>query len=256
MPTLREVQAAFARGIAFADEDEALGMIEADGIGAAGRLSVYRNTYRSTLVAALRQVYPAVERLVGAEFFEGAALPYVAGEPPGSAYLNEYGGGFAGFLAEFAPAAALPYLADVARLEWAASQAANAPDAPALDPVALARLDAAEQAEASLRPHPSVRLIALAYPAERIWRAVRERDDAALAALDPRPDPHWLLVQRRDDGLGMRTLARAEGDFTAQLFLGVRLGEALERFPGAEFPALLAEHLACGRFAAPEESSR
>jgi len=44
-----------------------------------------------------------------------------------AAALAEYGDGFADFLAGFAPAQSLPYLADVARLEWAINAAYHAP---------------------------------------------------------------------------------------------------------------------------------
>src|SRR5208282_6843581 len=68
------------------------------------RLAIYRNNCLSTLVNALRLSYPAVQRLVGAEFFEGGAREFIRREPPVGACLNDYGAGFAAFLHGFAPA--------------------------------------------------------------------------------------------------------------------------------------------------------
>ncbi len=74
MPTLREVQAAFAQGLLTGEPGEVPSYLVNDNdITPGDRLGIYRNTFIGTLVAALRITYPAVERLVGENFFEGAA---------------------------------------------------------------------------------------------------------------------------------------------------------------------------------------
>jgi Putative DNA-binding domain len=73
---------------------------------------IERNTFASTLIRALRLSYPAVDRLVGAAFFDGAARAFIDAHPPRSSYLDEFGGDFADFLAQFPPAASVPYLSD------------------------------------------------------------------------------------------------------------------------------------------------
>src|SRR5580698_1202034 len=88
MPTLREVQAAFAQGLLTRDYASAAPLVAEDAaIAPAERLGIYRNTFIGTLVQALRNTYPAVERLVGAEFFEGAATLFIGKHPPRGAYL-------------------------------------------------------------------------------------------------------------------------------------------------------------------------
>src|SRR5580658_4464424 len=82
-------------------------------------LGIYHNTVHSALVNALRLSFPVVQRIVGEEFFEGAAREFIAAHAPDSAYLNDYGLRYPAFLAQFPPAMTLPYLADVADLEWA-----------------------------------------------------------------------------------------------------------------------------------------
>src|SRR2546428_2542491 len=138
MPALLDLQRWFAASMLHEESDAVCDAVADDGFAAAGRLRIYRNTCRSTLIEALRMTYPAVERLVGRDFFDMAAARYAGTHPPQSGYLNEYGGEFADFLAAFGPAGELPYLADVARFEWALRVAANAPDAPGLDPLPVA----------------------------------------------------------------------------------------------------------------------
>src|SRR3989454_10050363 len=151
------------------EEDDAVcGAVVDDGFAPAERLRIYRNTCRSTLIEALRMTYPAVERLVGRDFFDMAAARYAGTHPPQSGYLNEYGGEFADFLAAFGPAGELPYLADVARFEWALGVAANAADAPLLDPLTLAAVDPQRHAAVRFEPQPSGCLLTLAYPAGQI----------------------------------------------------------------------------------------
>ena len=253
MPTLPELQAAFGHALQSGGAPEPmLGDVIQDGpISVVERLAIHRGTFIAGAVGALRLTFPAVERLVGADFFEGAATAFIEAAPPSSAWLDDYGAGFAAFLEGLAPARPLPYLADVARLEWAASRAAHAPDAPVLDPGSLATLSVEAQALLRLAAHPAVQLIALSYPAEAIWRAVLAEDEAGLGATRIVADPHWLLLQRASDGLALRRLDEAEGAFTAGLFTGRPLCELLTPDMPPGLLALLAEHLAQGRFAAP-----
>jgi hypothetical protein len=249
MPTLREIQRAVARSIRSPDDGEALRHIADDMIAPADRLGIYRNNAAATLVGALRIAYPAVEKLVGAEFFEGAARIFIERQPPRTAYLNDYGPEFADFLGALPAAAELAYLPDVARLEWAVSSALHAADAPVLEPAALAGLAASEHDRVRFVPHPSVRLLSLHHPADVIWRAVLGGDDAALAAIDLTGEPLWLLVHRGSEGIAVRRLTQEEARLTVMLCSGSALSEAMPEGDSAVFVALLADHLAQGRFA-------
>src|SRR2546425_6339537 len=132
MPALLELQRAFAASMLREEDDAVCGAIVDDGFTAAERLRIYRNTCRSSLIEALRMTHPAVERLVGRDFFDMAAARYAGTHPPQSGYLNEYGGGFSEFLAAVRPASELPYLAHVARFGLALGGAAEAGEAPGL----------------------------------------------------------------------------------------------------------------------------
>src|SRR5260370_10155485 len=117
--------------------------------------------------------YPAVDRLLGRDFFELAAERFCAAHPPGSGYLDEYGGEFADFLAGLPEAtAALRYLPDLARFEWALSCAANADDSPGLDLPTVAAIDPEQHNQLRVEPYPSVRLLELHYPARSLADSV------------------------------------------------------------------------------------
>lgn len=246
-PTLLELQRAIYRGVTLGEDREASAYVVPDGIDPAERLSIYRNTFASTLTTALRLSFPAVHRLVGAGFFEGASRFFINEQPPRSAYLDEYGAGFPEFLAQFAPAASLVYLVDVARLEWAVNRALHAPDAEPFDVRRLVDLTDSDRARVSFVPHPAVGLIRCEYPADIIWRSVLEQDDSALAALDLASGPIWLLVQRSTTGVDVSRMCESAWRLSMALFEGRPLHAVLEEFPGVEADALLAGHLAAGR---------
>ena len=145
------------------------------GIDPPGRFDVYRNNLHSSLVNALAEGYPVVQRLVGEEFFRAMAAEFVRDELSASPLLLEYGEGFAAFVDTFEPAAGLPYLGDVARLEWARQQAYHAAEAGPLDPRRLAEVDPAQLGGLRLRVHPSLRVCESRWPVLSIW-ATNARD--------------------------------------------------------------------------------
>lgn len=249
MASLRDIQRDFARSLLVPGDSAALVHIADDLIGAAERFNIYRNNVTITLIGALRLAYPAVDKLVGSDFFDGAARTFIGQCPPRIACLDYYGDDFPDFLAAFPPAAALAYLADVARLEWTANMALHAPDAPAVRPDELTSLAAGEHDRLRFVPHPSVRLLAVRYPADAIWRAVLEGDTAALGSIAMKIEPRRLIVQRQASGVVVVRLDEDEATWSNLLFSGVALGEIMPDQESARFVALLADHLAAGRFA-------
>lgn len=249
MLSLHDLQRRIAAGMFTEQDADLCDEIVSSGFTAAERLRIYRNTFYSTLTQALRIAYPALERLVGQEFFDATAERFIRSHPPSSAYLNEYGEGFADFLAELPGTRAWLYLPDVARFEWALNIAANAPDVPALTAEALAAVDPSRHASLSFEPHPSVRLLALEFPADTIADAVMSGDDAAIAALDVQPAPLRVIVHRGPCGVEAQRLSEDESEFVSRLYRGEPLGNVLDNAPAVAH-WLIAEQLTKGRLKA------
>lgn len=245
---LLELQHAMRRSLVAGDDSAASTYVVAGEFSAAERLAVYRNTFASVLTNALRLSYPAIHRLVGADFFEGAARVFMKERPPHSACLDDYGADFAEFLSRFPPAATLEYLPDVARLEWAVNRALHAPDVKPLDLAQLAEIGLKDNALVHFVPHPSVSLVHADYPVDVIWRGVLERDDAALAGIDLSAGPIRLMVERVPAGVEARRMNESEWRFATALCAGRPLGAAIDEAPDLDIHVLLAEHLAAGRF--------
>ena len=248
MPSLRELQQSIGRSMVAGIEVGASSCIVGAGLAPQERLGIYRNTFISTVARALRLTFPAVHRLVGADFFDGAAQIFTLERPPKGADLNAYGEEFASFLERFEAAATLAYLPDVARLEWAVNRALHAQEAPSLDVMDLADLGPADQARICFAAHPSISTIRSAFPVDAIWKAVLEQDDQAMGAVNLSSGPVHLLVERLGEHVDVSRLDVAAWNLSLTLFGGSPLGLALERHADADAPSLLAAHLSAGRF--------
>jgi hypothetical protein len=197
------------------------------------RFAVHRNNVASALVAVLAARYPLVRRLVGERFFGEMARLYASREPPCSPVLLLYGKSFPAFLETFAPAAAIDYLADVARLEFARGLAYHAADHPPLGSAAFASLDPARIGDARLALHPSVSLLWSRFPVVSIFEA-HQRDEVG-------PIADWsseaALVARPALDVEMWRLPPGGFSFLSRLADGATLASAVEAgfFAAADF---------------------
>lgn len=123
---------AFAAALLNPDLPPPTGLCARNGSDPSIRFAVYRNNVIFSLIDALADSFPVVQMLVGETFFRAMAREFAYQYPPRSPVLAQYGADFPGFIGDFQPAASLPYLADVARLEYAYIQAYHAADAAAL----------------------------------------------------------------------------------------------------------------------------
>lgn len=232
---------AFAHALLRPDAPCPAGLKAWNGSDPAKRFAVYRNNVIVSLVDALADSFQVVQALVGEDFFRAMAAEFARGNPPRSPVLAWYGAGFADFVADFPPAAGLPYLADVARLEWLRVEAWHAADA---EPLPLAEVAARLADEAALPAlrlalHPSLRLLRSAHPVVSLWAAHQAEDvSSTLGAVDF-TDAEAALVVR--DGLDVAILRIEAGaaEFVDKLLRGVALGEAAEASGPFDLPATL-----------------
>jgi hypothetical protein len=187
------------------------------------RFGVYRNNVYASLIDVLAGRFPVVVRLVGEEFFRAMARAYVEREPPRSAVLIRYGVGFPDFIADFAPAASVPYLADMASLEWAWHAAYHAPDAMPLPLAELAgAIDHAEDAVLTL--HPSLGVVRSPYyPIVSIFELNTQAGDVPPTRLEGGED---AFVARPCLEVELRRLPEGGASFLLALKEEKSIGEA------------------------------
>lgn len=169
MPTLAELQDAMRDASLGGDAALLAPEIVSDGFAPEQRLNIHRNNTTILLSDALAATYSVVFKLVGEDFFNAVARLFVRAQPPRSPCLFEYGSGFADFLATLPAAQGLPYLADVARLEWIWNEAFHAPDVAPLTSADLVNVAPDAYGDLIFTPHPSLRLLASPFPVKEIW---------------------------------------------------------------------------------------
>jgi len=189
-------------------------------------LAVYRNNVALGAAGALAQAYPAVQRLVGERFFSAMAAGFRELFPPRSPVLALYGEGFDSFIEQFEPAAGLPYLPDIARLDRAWLLAHHAPDRPVLDIGDLASLSETALADLQLRLHPASRIFAFDLPAYSIWRTNRE--DQTVSRTRLADGPETALVWRQKGEVRHRKTGAAEHRLLNRIVSGASLHAACE----------------------------
>jgi len=188
------------------------------------RFGVYRNNVHSSLVDALAATYPTVERLVGTEFFRAMAQPYVRSTLPETPVLIHYGATLAGFVANFEPVRGLPYLADVARIDWAWHQAYHAPEADPLTADQIEAIPAKEWGQRCLVLHPSTRVVDSPWPTVSIW--LTNRHDATVQPIDLNAGAEEALICRPAHEVGVWRLPEGGTRLVQALAAGVPLSEA------------------------------
>lgn len=205
------------------------------------RFGIYRNNVIVGLVGALEARFPATRKIVGEEFFKGAARVFAATQPPRSPLMMFYGDAFPAFLANFGPARSVPYLADVARLEAARTRAYHAADAKPLTPATLSGVALDTLAASRFTLHPSVEIVASDYPIVTIW-------SMNSGELDLAPITDWrgedALVSRPCFDVEVRRLPEGAKFFLQSLAARNPLGEAAAAARAANSSFDLAANLA------------
>ena len=228
---------------ALLDPDKALprGLTAHHAAAPSKRFAVYRNNVVVGLINALRARFPAVEKIVGAEFFVSMGRVFVGEYPPRSKILSEYGDDFADFIAGFPPAAQLHYLPDVARLEAARTRAYHAADATPAAADALASLDPQALFKLRIALHPSLQIVRSPHPIVTIW--AMNSGEIALGAIDEDHAEDALVIRPGLDVV-VRKLPAGGAEFIAALGAGVALGEAAQHAAEANSGFDLAANLA------------
>ena len=212
-------------------------------------LGIYGNNYRGNLHNALTGAYPVIVQIVGADFFRRLAHKFIEHHPSRSGNLHDYGAEMPDFLSTFAPAQGLPYLADVATLEWACHLAYYAPDVAAFDLTRLQQIPAAQYASLVWRCHPSISVLNSSYPLVKIWH-VHQPGSSDEFHIDLDSGGGMVLVSRSGVTVDVNPLPAAEEEWLQHIQAGAALGvatdAALAAYPDFDLAATLSRFVTQG----------
>lgn len=226
MPALRELQQQLRAAI-FDAAAPTPDYILVGNLTAAQRLAIYRGSIYGNLRAALRDVYPVVNRLIGEACFDSVATCFIQETPSPSGDIHGFGAEFPQFLRHFPATADLVYLPDVASLEWQLHEIYYIAEPPPLDMTALAALPEHVHGNLVFTLNPACRLLTSAYPVALIWQANQpdvvepEEIHIDIGGVD-------LLVRRRQGVIELQLLSHAACVLLEQLRDGACFANALQ----------------------------
>ncbi|MFC3051214.1 HvfC/BufC N-terminal domain-containing protein [Kordiimonas pumila] len=158
MPSLHEVQKAMKIALHSGEVKAALlDGIVSDTVSSKQRLQVYQNNYVYSLTENLTSIFPIVNTFVGEDFMGHVCWEFIKKYPPSRPALQSYGDRLPVFLKNFEPAQNVPYVADIALLEWSVHTLQHKP------PVSV------DPNSKTLNPH--IRVIKSKYPLMKLWLA-------------------------------------------------------------------------------------
>lgn len=226
-------QSAFAAALLNPDLPAPAGLTAWNGSDPAQRFRVYRNNVIVSLIDALADSFEVTQELVGEDFFRAMARGYAYAHPPQSRLMAFYGEAFPGFIETFPPAAGLPYLADVARLEYRRVVAYHAADVPGVgaEAVAAALADEAALPTLGMALHPSLSVLPSASAVVSLWAA----HQGVLELSTVTPDAaETALVLRHGLDVEVLQISAAAGAFICELQAGASLGRAAAEAVGID----------------------
>ena len=216
----------FAAGLMDGNQPAPTGLHDFQSRPAGARYDVYRNNVMASLIDALEQIFPSVEKLVGRDFFRAMAREYIQHHPPKSRVVANYGTNFAAFLSAFPPVQSLPYLPDIARLERLWLDACNSADKNALKPDDFATIPQDKLGDIALKQHPAARLIKSDHAILSIFLSNRAQENAdAKTKIDP-SRAQSVLITRPVLDVTLYELKVGQFEFLTHLFAGKPLGIA------------------------------
>lgn len=223
-----------------------------DGAAIERRLGIYRANIAASVAKALGAAYPVVAQWVGAEFFAGLARAYGRARPSGSGDLYDHGAEFGDFLADFPHTRSLPYLPDLARLEWQVHRAYGAADAPAFEVARLAAVAPADQGSICFQWAAGTAVVESAFPIVRLWTLHQPGHEGAFTLEGAGAErarvgrDGWRVDVALIDPAEARFLQHSLGGATLESATAAALAEAPEFDLGALLPRLVSARLITG----------
>jgi len=187
------------------------------------RLGVHAGGYFARVEEGLRDVYEAVSLLAGQEAFHALSTAFAQRHVSRDYNLSRIGQDFPEYLEKSNPLSEMPFLPELAKLEWRIALSFHAFDAPPATPAKLAEIAPGDWEKARIIFQPSIFLFSSAWPVLEIWKSAKEgtfvRDSVEKKTF-------FTLIGRRGDLVRCEPLDANQYGLVKALVAGKTLGEA------------------------------
>jgi hypothetical protein len=192
---------------------------------AAERVSVYHGMYLPRMLEALESDYPGLAHFLGEGAWARLVRAYLTAHPSRSYTLNELGRRLPDFVRR-ARVRRPAFCHDLARLEWAITEAFDAPETQPMTQAELSSLTPRELERARLVPVPALRLLALEHDAAAWLDSLR---DESHRHPPTRRRPTLVVLGRRNYGVVRREESASGFALLTDLAAGEPVGRAVSR---------------------------
>jgi hypothetical protein len=201
------------------------------GVDIATRLGVYTGGYSARIREALLEAFPAVAMILGDGSLDSLLHRYLPLVPTGWCNLNSVGQALPDFLVSDRLSEELPFLPDLAHLEWSVFECFHARVGGTFDLAVAADWNLDDWARASIGFQPGVALVQSAWPIHEL-REARERDRSQIDVdLVGHPRSVWLYRQGFD--VVTEQLDDADAEAAHGLLRGEPLGDVMDQMKSA-----------------------
>ena len=240
---LDQIQKDFLEGIFGGDKTAATGHVKGDDtLTAEQRFGIYKGSVHGILVKTLELTYPVCKELVGEKFFTNMCKVFIDKYPPTTSFFSEYGDLFPSFLSTFEHVKDLPYITDLASLEWARNTVWHETNNETIDYELLSTLAAEQQATLTFKLSSTLRLIQSKFRIDDICFSHQENSEIELENINLN-EPVKLFVWKDKDTIKISLMSADEEansfwEFLQAISEGTTLGNLAEQF-GENLPELL-----------------
>jgi hypothetical protein len=231
-PSLAELQRAVAAHVLTGEGPSVDDWIRVPaGVDEAARLAVHTHGYPARVTESLREAFPATANILGEGSFAVLAARYLAHIPSELRNLNDIGAVLPEFLRSDGLKDDLPFLPDLAGLEWAVTVCFHAELASAFDASICSGWLTEDWERARIDFQPGLAVVRSPWPLREL-RETRhlERTQIDVDLVD-RPD--CVLVRRRGFEVVVESIAEVEAEAIERLRAGTPLGDTIAHLAGA-----------------------
>lgn len=246
---LHQLQELFANIIYKEEENQLYSHIQQNNLSPKQRLQIYRNNYYLSLIDCLQKTYITVIKIIGAECFTALAQQYIQHYPPTSGNVHNFGMHLAPLLVEHTLAQSLPYLYEVAQLDWAYHEIFHEIDCGLFDAMQLINITSHKYNEIIFKINPSAKLFSFNFPIFNIWQ-ICHREDKQHEIINLAESGDKVLILKCQYEIFIDKLSNGEYAFINALYLRNSFARACEASlqiePTMDIEKFLQKCISCG----------
>ncbi len=194
------------------------------------RVNIYQNNTFEALKETLRSTFPVCKALVGDKYFSQLATAHVHREFLKTPNLDDYGETFAQTLHDLISSHhelhALPYLSDVATLEWLLHHSYYAKDRQIFDFHAFSVLNGEEQNNVSFKLADDICLMNSQYPVYDIWLSHQTQKNNLIKLAFNEQKQYFIAISRTR--FYPKAMLLKESDY--RLLMAIKKGKSVVKF--------------------------